>query len=164
MANSTSAQVRANTAIRATLLVAAPRAQQQPAPQPPAQKQPGFNQNQADPDQGVTQTQQPQLPLPVPAQPLTMDTYLPRVPDVNQPIFLRSLRRTVSNAIAIKSPFGSSNHGHWDSVTSTTLYNAQMNEVWTVPSTNGVYSTFPANIIDAKKNASQQSLSKQRLA
>ena len=78
-----------------------------------------------------------------------MDTFIPRVPEVKpdditakfphhqlaniegEPAYqtFYVLREELyQNAIAIESPFGGGGHGHWGSVTSATLYNAQTGE------------------------------------
>lgn len=101
-----------------------------------------------------------------------MDTFIPRVPEVKpddittkfphhqltnievEPAYqtFYVLREELyQNAIAIESPFGGGGHGHWGSVTSATLYNAQTGETWVVPASGGVYPTFPANATDVEK-------------
>ena len=101
-----------------------------------------------------------------------MDTLIPQVPEVTaDDIAARFQFETLSkiegeptyadmdtirnelyrNAIAVKSPFGGAKHGHLGSVMKPVLYLTETGNTWTVPTTAGVYPTFPATATDTEK-------------
>ena len=101
-----------------------------------------------------------------------MDSVIPCIPDVNDddvkakfPIqvltkiegeptyagFFQLREELTQNAVAVESPFGGGQHGHWGCIADAGPYLAQAGTAWTVPQTGGVYPTFPPNSNDNEK-------------
>ena len=54
--------------------------------------------------------------------------------------------QVIRNVLAVKSPFGGGKHGHSGMIMPTTTYLTEAGTSWAVPSTLGVYPTFPFTV------------------
>ena len=102
-----------------------------------------------------------------------MDSYVPSIPEPSsddieakfphktltkiegQPTYadFHQLREELyRNALSAKSPFGGGNHGHLGAVMDGLTYTIESGgSTWTVPTTGGMFPTFPTNADDATK-------------
>ena len=102
----------------------------------------------------------------------TMDNYIPRIPEVHaediqtkfphptlpkideEPTYeaiFELQEQANQNALAIESPFGGGQHGHWGTIVDVAIFEISAGVEWAVPTSGGASPTFAKGALDDDK-------------